>query len=300
MRSLIFGATGQIGALLVSACEERDDAVLGTWYRFPSPNATPIDLRDDIGVRELLADFRPDVVYVAAGMNQIDYAETQPNECEDLNAQSVARLAEFMAESSAKLVLLSSAHALGECPSPRREDAERQPVNVYGTTHMRAEDAVRAALPDRHLIVRTSCVFGPEIRGRNPAMHAVRRLTHGGRMKAATDRFVQPTYGPDLAAAIVELVKHDAVGTYHIVGPERMSEHAFATMTAFIFGYDADQVQSVPTAKLGEDAPRPKSLWLDRAKLRAELGANAIRSAGDGLRDLRNLLHKQSGISRAA
>ena len=37
-----------------------------------------------------------------------------------------------------------------------------------------------------------------------------------------------------------------------------------------------------------EEATRSRTLWLDRAKLRSELGAKAFRSVGEGLRHLRD------------
>jgi dTDP-4-dehydrorhamnose reductase len=288
MRSLILGATGQIGSQLVRECEARNHVVAGTWYRRPHAEFSPLDLRDDEAVADLVAEFQPDVVYLAAGLTQVDYAEVNPAECDEVNAQGAATVARAAAAAGAVLVYVSSAQVFGECPTARKEDAAPAPVNAYGRAAAAAETAVRAALPGDHVILRTGHVYGPEERGRNVALHAVRRFADGDGIEAAIDRQCQPTYGPDLASAAADLVKHGCRGTFHAVGPDRMSEYAFAQLVAFTHGFDSDLVTAVKADRLCEDAPRAKTLWLDRFKLRSQLGPRAFRGAADGLRHLRD------------
>ncbi|QEL19778.1 SDR family oxidoreductase [Limnoglobus roseus] len=291
MRSLILGATGQIGGLLVAECEQRDDAVQGTWYRRPHADFLPLDLCDEESVQRLITDFQPDVVYLAAGLNQIDFAEANPHECRAVNVDGVANVVRAMAGGGAKLVYFSSSQVFGECKAAQKEEATPSPLNAYGTALAEAEQIIRENLADRHLIVRTNCVYGPEERGRNRALHAVRRMRDGQVVTTTDERTCQPTFGPDLATVAVDLVKHGCTGTYHVVGPDRMTEFAFVRMTAFIFGLDSDLVANAPVTELGEEAPRPRSPWLDRQKLRAELGPKALRSPGEGLRALRKAEH---------
>jgi dTDP-4-dehydrorhamnose reductase len=288
MRSLILGATGQIGSLLAAECELRDDVVQGTWYRRPHAEHVPLDLRDEDAVRSLVRDFQPDAVFLAAGLTQIDFAESNPAECRDVNVIGVENVVEAMAETAAKLVYFSSAHVFGECKAAAKEDAATAPLNAYGRSQAEAERVIAGVLPDRHLILRSHYVYGFEERGKNPALHAVRRMRDGQTIRAATDRHCQPTFGPDLVTVAVELVKHGCVGTFHAVGPDRMTEFAFLRTTAFIFGLDVDLVEGVPTAEMQEEAPRAKSAWLDRSKLRAELGPKALRGPSEGLRKLRD------------
>ena len=75
MRCLILGATGQIGSHLAAACADRGLAHLGTWYRYPHSDYVPLDVRDADGVEELIADYQPDVTFLAAGLTCGGYAE---------------------------------------------------------------------------------------------------------------------------------------------------------------------------------------------------------------------------------
>lgn len=289
MRSLIFGATGQIGALIAAECDRRDDAVLGTWYRRPHADHVPLDICDDQSVRAIVDDFQPDTIYLAAGMNQIDYAETHPQECHEVNVDGVINVVRAIEDSPIRLVYVSTGLVFGECSVARNEQAPVEPMNALGRCAVAAESIIRDRLPERHLILRTSWVYGPEYRGKNPAARILRRLGEGQPIEATNDRQCQPTYGPDFASATVELVGRDCRGTYHLVGPDRISEFAFHQTAAILFGFDADLIECVAVADLGEDAPRPGSLWLDRYKQRTELGAQALRGPAAGLRAMREL-----------
>lgn len=288
MRSLILGATGQIGTQLVAECEQHDHAVQGTWYRWPKGDFQPLDICDEEAVQSTISDFQPDTVFLAAGMTQIDFAEANPAECEAVNVQGVEQVVRAIENTDATLVYFSTSQIFGECPTARKEDSPTAPMNVYGRASVEAENLIRERLPNRHLIVRTSHVYGPEERGRNFVSHAMKRIGNGNRVRAAMDRQCQPTYGPDLAAATLDLLKHECRGTYHIVGPDRMSEFALLQMSAFIFGCDADFIEPALAIDLGEEATRSQSLWLDRLKLRSELGPKAIRGVREGLRMLRD------------
>lgn len=289
MRSLILGATGQIGAVIADECDRRDDAVLGTWYRRPHADHVPLDICDDQSVRAIVDDFQPDAIFLAAGMNQIDFAESHPEECHAVNVEGVENVVRAAKDADATMIFFSTGHVFGECRTARSEESPPDPSNVHGRASADAERVVRDLLPGGHLILRTHWVFGPEFRGKNPAANAVRRLRAGQSVSATNDRLCQPTYGPDLATVAVELVRHDCRGTYHVVGPERMTEFAFHRTVAFVNGCDPDLVEAIPADEMGEEAPRPRSLWLDRFKLRSELGPKALRSPSEGLRALRDL-----------
>lgn len=303
MRSLILGATGQIGAQLIEQCELQNHAVLGTWYRRPHAEHLPLDLCDDESVQSIVAEFQPDVIFLAAGMNQIDFAESHPSECQAVNVDGATNVLQAARRHNATLVYFSTAHVVGECPKAKRELDPIEPKSVHARSAAEMEARIRAELPDQHLILRTNWVFGPETRGKNPAAAALRRFRNGQSVASTAERQCQPTYSPDLARAAVNLVHKNCQGTFNIVGPDRMSEFAFYQNMAFVFGFDSDLVELRSVAELCEDAPRPRSVWLDRFKLRSELGAQCLRGLGDALRSMRDSmrdLERVPAILRAA
>lgn len=288
MRNLILGAGGLIGAALTSAAVRRGLVVESTWYRRPMAHGLPLDILDDETVDNVVDEFEPDIVWLAAGMSQIDYAECHPDECMNLAIAGTANVARAAVRVGATVVLFSSDQVMGECRHPAVEDRTPAPLSVYARAQVESERIVQSQLGGQSLIIRTASVYGPHDRPWNPALHMARRMSRGKCVVAARDRMMQPTYAPDLAEAALNAMERNARGVLHIAGGERISEYAFAKQVAFLNGYDCDLVECVPAYALYEDAPRPLSPWLDRGRMRDLLGTQAIRSIGDGLRAIRD------------
>ena len=289
MRCLILGATGLIGSHLTAHCDDRGYARLGTWYRRPHGDHAPLDLRDADAVAELIADYEPDVTFLAAGLTDAGYAAAFPDECRQVTVGGTRSVADAVRRTGGSLVLFSSDEVFGECGTARREDDPAAPRSLFAACKAEAERVVRRALPGRHLVVRTSWVFGPEERGRNVGSALVRKLAGGEPFEAATDAHGHPTYAADLAEVVLELARVGHTGTVHVVGPDRHTEFTFARLAAHVFGYDTDAIIGRTAREIGATA-RPRQVWLDRFKLRSLLGARAVRTTADGLRALRSAM----------
>lgn len=288
MRCLILGATGHIGSHLLATCDERGFARLGTWYTWSHADHVPLDLRDTDTLNELLADYQPDVTFLAAGLSSPGYAETHPDECRELMLDAACDVATLVARHGGSLVYFSSDEVFGECHHAQREDDPVAPTGELSRCHLAAERTIRELLPERHLILRTGWVYGPDRRRRNFVSRIVRKLANGQSVAVANDRHGQPTYGPDLADVAIELVRLGHTGTVHVVGSDRHTEFSFARLLAHVHGFDVDLIQGVPALELCDDNPRPSRVWLDRFKLRSMLGGKPIRDAAEGLRAMRN------------
>lgn len=287
MRSLIIGATGLLGSSLVAACEEQCRTHLGTWYRTPHPDHAPLDVRDGEAVADLIAELEPEAVFLTAGVTDAGYAQAYPAESREVVVGGAENVARAVRRLGGRLVCFSPADVFGECRTARREDDPVTPGGVLGALAADAEAVVRAELPGRHLVLRTAGVYGHEARPRGFVSGVVGKLEAGEPVRAAADLFVQPTFAEDLTAAATELLARGYSGTFHVVGPERMTEFTFARLIAFVRRYDADLVTPAAAADLGY-GPRPLSPWLDRFKLRSVLGPTAVRFPADGLRALRD------------
>ena len=290
MRCLIIGGSGQVGMQLAAACDDRELPWLGTYHSRPVTGYAPLDMRDDAALDELFDDDEPEIVFLPAAETHMDRAEQAPADCLELNVAGPRRVAERVARSGGKLVFFSTDHVFAECQRAMTENDSLNPLSIYSKSKAAAEAAIRQVLPDRHLILRASWVFGPDEAGKNFAYNTVRRLRRGESFSVANDQFGQPTYGPDLADAALELLVAEANGTFHVVGPDRHSKFTFARLIAHVFGLDCDLVHGVPSSRLKQDAPRPKNVWLSGYKLTQTIGPHAVRRAGQGLRELRDNL----------
>jgi dTDP-4-dehydrorhamnose reductase len=278
MRNLVLGASGQVGWSLWSQVGGP-----GTYHRHPLPGLVPLDLRDGTALRALLREIRPEVCYLSGAWTHVDGAEQHPGECRAVNVEPVVTAAQELASLGGTLVLFSTDHVFGARATPWREDEPGAPASVYARSKVEAEKAVRDLLPERHLILRTSWVFGPDPQGKNFVCRVRDTLKRGERLVVPADQWGQPTFGPDLGRAATELVRRGGRGTFHVVGPQRLDRLTWARTVATTLGLDDSRIEGRPTAEMGSIAPRPLCVGLDRGKLLATLGYDPIREPTAGL-----------------
>ena len=284
-RCLILGASGLIGSHLLNACREESLPHQGTSYRFNHVDFWPLDLRDAESVNDVIADYEPDVVFLAAGWSDSGYAECHPEECRSIIVEGTRHVAEVIARQGGTLVLFSSSEVFGDRSGTRHETDPTAPINLRAETQAEAEAIARQLLPESHLIVRTNMVFGIDDRGRSKVAGWLRRWSRGQSISVTADCQCQPTYAADLATTVLQLVERNVIGTIHVVGPDRHTESTFARLVAHIHGHDVDTIETASAETL--DDPRPLGVSLDRARLRQLLGSQTIRKPAEALRAMR-------------
>jgi dTDP-4-dehydrorhamnose reductase len=268
---LLLGRGGQVGWEL-----QRSLAPLGHVIALDRDSA-PLraDLSDPDQVAGLLADLRPDVVVNAAAHTAVDRAESEPDLARLINATSVGCLAKYAAGSGAALVHYSTDYVFdGSGDSPRVEDADTGPLNVYGVTKLEGEQAIRAS-GCRHLILRTSWVYAS--RGGNFARTMLRLARERDRLTVIDDQMGAPT-GADLLADVtahalrrLEAESHLS-GTYHLVAEGETSWHGYAShVVDFARNHGqalkVQAVEAVPTSAFPTPAKRPLNSRLSTRKL---------------------------------
>lgn len=269
MRTLILGGTGTIGRAVSAACDDSHYPHLTTSYR-DLAGSVPLDARDVNGVRELVADYQPDVTIYAVRTDDPVGIET---------------VATAVRDAGGVLVAFTTPAVFGPCTRAMREDDAVNPADARGRADVGLERTVRDRLPERHLLIRTCGVFDAGRFGEVGRM--LHRLGRGEVVRRDNTRIVMPTYAPDLAQVAIELVREGHTGTYHVVGPERHTEFTFARLVAHLFGHDADLVVTTGDEN---STDRPGRLLIDRNRIRALLGPDAIRRPADGLRAIRERL----------
>src|SRR5438552_19022179 len=111
MRSLIIGASGQVGGQLASRCRAEKLPWLGTAFRNVRFGLHWLDLRERAAVVDLVGDFRPDAVFLPAAMTHVDGAEKWPDECRAINETGTETVAPAVRDAGATPVSFSTQHA---------------------------------------------------------------------------------------------------------------------------------------------------------------------------------------------
>ena len=284
MRAVVVGGSGQIGGWLLRVLAEHGHEAVGTYATVPFPGLVKLDAGDLQAAAAWLKARKPEIVFYPAGFTWVDGCERDPARARASNLEQPLNLARAAAEAGGRFVYFSTDYVFDGRNGPYAETDPTHPLSVYGQAKRDAERTLAEALGDSQLTVRTSWVFGPERQGKNFAYQLARSLGEGREMVCPSDQFSSPSYGPDVARAVVRLAELGQSGLIHVAGPEVLDRVAFARALAEAFGLDRARITGKTTAELGQGAPRPLRSGLLTPRLDALLD-HAIRPLSLALLD---------------
>lgn len=263
MRILLTGATGQVGWEL-----RKTLAPLGELKSF---DRFGLDLADVPPLVAAVRSLQPDVVVNAAAYTAVDKAESERDQAFAVNATAPRVLAEEARRIGAFLVHYSTDYVFdGEKAAPYVEDDLPHPINVYGESKLAGEQAILKS-GCRHLILRTSWVYGP--RGKNFYLTMLRLAKERPELEVVDDQVGAPTSSLEIARATAELLQKHAQGLYHMSAAGETSWCGFARAILKGAG-SATPVAAIRTEDYPTPAARPRNSRLDCSKLRAEHGVS--------------------------
>lgn len=278
---LLIGAAGLVGAHLRRALSGRE--IIATFHRSAVEGGIALDITDRDAVRRLVTETRPGTILLAAAEPYVERCEREPAATRRVNVDGTRHVAEAAAEVGATLVVFSSEYVFDGTRDAYTEEVVYAPLNEYGRQKVEVERIAAAA--DRHLICRTSGVFGAEDQRKNFVFQVVDALRSGRTFAVPSDQVITPSDATSLAQSVVELLDRGSRGVFHVAGPERLPRLEFAQRVARAFALDIDLLRPVPTAELGLAARRPLRAGLLDDKLRRALG-HGLTPVNDALRDL--------------
>ncbi len=264
----MIGGGGLIGSHVVLAFAGARLVV--TRHENPVPGSIFLDITDAPKTNALIRDVDPEVVVLAAAEPFVERCEREPDATRAINVEAARTIAEAARDRSALLVVFSSEYVFdGRLGRYVEGDAVR-PINEYGRQKVELE-AIARSVP-RHLICRTSGVFGWEQTRTNFVCQLIDHLRAGRGFVVPSDQVITPTYAPDLAQTLVTLIALEVTGTIHLVGPRILPRSEFAAMIREAFGLPDKLVATKATSELGLSAPRPRGAGLADDRLRNTLG----------------------------
>ncbi len=257
LRAVVIGGSGQIGGWLLRRLSDRGHHGIGTYSSRAFPGLIPLDAADGKAAAELIRKEKPEVVFYPAGFTWVDGCERDKAKAYAANLEQPLNVGRTAAEVGARFVYFSTDYVFDGVHGPYSEDAPTHPLSVYGQAKHDAEAALADAMGDRLLTVRTCWVYGPERQGKNFAYQLIRALDQKKPMTLPSDQISSPSYGPDVANAVLLLAEAGASGLINVVGPEVVDRIQFARAIARAFGLDESLITGKPTAEIGQGAPRP-------------------------------------------
>jgi len=269
---LVLGGTGLLGRATAAELTRRGRA-------FDAPARAAWDLADLAGLREGVKSVRPSAVINLSGFTDVGAAERPENHdaASLLNADVPGVLAAACARLSIPFVHVSTDYVFdGAKTTPYVEDDPVHPLQVYGATKLDGENAAVAA-NGTVLIARVSTLYGPDRAHRPAYVDAIlaqartKAAEGGGTLMVVEPPVSSPTYAPDVAPALIDLMDRGATGIVHVVNDGAASRFELASATVELAGF-ADRVAVVVRPEPPGALARPRYSVLGTARLEALIG----------------------------
>lgn len=234
MRIFITGFSGQLGQALATALA--GEILYG-------PDHRALDITDLAATKRAIADFAPDIVIHAAAMTQVDECALHPEQAYRVNALGTRNVALACQATGATLAYISTNEVFnGFKTEPYWEYDLPDPINAYGRSKLAGEWFTQTLL-QRFYIIRTAWLYSHS--GSNFIHKILRLADERGALQVVTDEVSSPTYAPDLAQAIAQLIRTECYGIYHLVNEGACSRFALARRALELTGRQHVTIQPI-------------------------------------------------------
>jgi len=261
MKILLIGANGTLGRMIADHCS--DDEVVRT-------TQLELDLRTPDHIRPYVERIRPDVVVNASAYNDVDAAETHPDEAILINATAVGALAKAARAAQAGFVHFSTDYVFdGTAPHGYTERDRPNPQSQYATSKFRGEILALEAHPET-LLIRTSRLYGEPGGSQSSKQSFPQRMIELSKsrnvIEVVDDEVSSPTYARDLALAAHGLIHAGARGIFHRTNDGACTWYEFAKAIFAETGWRGT-LRPVPGSRFPRPAKRPAASMLLTTKL---------------------------------
>lgn len=261
MKIVITGANGQLGS------ELQDLLKLDTTKEcfFLDRKQLPLDKVNII--QDILAIYHPDLIIHAGAYTAVDKAESEQDKADVVNHLATEEIAQYCKLNDVRLIAISTDYVFdGTSDKPLLESAAVDPINTYGLTKLKGEQAIQKWLSDG-IIIRTSWVYSAY--GHNFVKTMARLMSEREEISVINDQIGSPTYARDLAQAIVHIVDnaHWSGGIYNYSNEGEISWYDFASAICETKNLNC-KIHAIPTTSYPTPAKRPHYSLLDKTKIK--------------------------------
>ena len=269
MKILVTGALGQLGREISRLTESSEHTYIYTDVR-ACEGVSSLDITDAAAVNPAVQGV--DVIVNCAAYTDVNKAESDAEAAHEVNALAPAVLAEAAKAAGAMLIHVSTDYVFdGQANVPYTEDAQRNPLGVYGRTKMEGEDAIIKS-GCRHLIFRTSWLYSTT--GKNFFLTMSELTASKPELKVVVDQVGTPTYAYDLAYLITYIIEEnllDRNGVYNYSGEGVCSWYDFATEICGLMGHTC-RIVPCRSEEYPTPAERPHYSVMDKSKVKHDFG----------------------------
>ena len=198
MKILITGAKGQLGSEVVKKLDSSAKVI--------ATDKEDLDFTDKKQTANKIKKEKPELLLHIGAWTNVDGCAAEPDKALFINGEGTKNVALAAKEVGAKFIYISTNEVFdGKKSSPYLEDDKANPITPYGKSKYLGEKYTQE-LQDNWAIVRVSWLYGPASTVNFP--HKIlSKAREQGFLKVVDDEISTPTYTPDVAEALYQLIK---------------------------------------------------------------------------------------------
>lgn len=277
----LIGNRGMLGTEVEALLQQRDIPYFAS--------DKEVDITDTNMLQQFVTDKLFTWIINCSAYTAVDKAEDETEIAYRINADGPRNLAEIARSKNAKLIHISTDYVFdGTKEEAYTETDAPNPLGVYGKSKYQGEVNIRDNL-EKFFILRTSWLYGKH--GNNFVYTMLRLFTERNMIRIVGDQYGSPTYAPDLAEAILEIVSLNSkvYGIYNFANEGRISWYDFAcaiylmVQNKGLLSKDV-RIQRISTEEYPTKALRPGNSYLSIEKIRQSFNIR-VRPWQEGLQD---------------
>jgi dTDP-4-dehydrorhamnose reductase len=275
MSYLIFGGKGQLGSKFVEIFTHKGE-------KFSTYDYDTCDITDINSVLKVVKNDKPKIILNCAAYNLVDDAEQDSSQAYRVNQLGTRNVAIAARETGSFLVHYSTDYVFdGNKGETYTETDGTNPVNQYGMSKLKGEDAVLEILDD-YLIFRLSWVYG------NGSQNFIHKFTQwaskNSELNITENEFSIPTSVNLITDLTLKSLKKKLAGLFHLTPNDMASRLDWANEIVKLKNFEV-KLNPVPIEFFNLPAKRPYNSAMSNQKI-----SSLIRDIPDWKHDLKTFL----------
>jgi len=283
LKALVTGANGVLGDALCPFLKKKGYIVLPTDIAFDS-NILKLDIRNLKDIMHLVKMHKPDIVFHLAAETDVDKCEFNKDHAYETNSAGTENVAVVCKEFNIPLVYISTGAVFdGEKNEGYTELDKPNPINIYGKSKLKGEEAISSLLT-KYYIIRAGWMIGGYNKDKKFVWKIIQLLKMKREISVVTDKIGSPTFAKDFSKGIFDIISKGKYGIYHCVNKGICTRFDIAKKIIEYLNRKDVALKPVTSEVFPLPAPRPTSEALINYKL-SLMGLDNMRIWQEALKE---------------